>query len=154
MRAYIALGSNLGDRRKHLVDAVDRIEDRVGASPVYETEPVGGPAGQKPYLNMVVALETTRTPRELLEMCQRIEEAAGRERTERWGPRTLDADVLIVGDLAVDEPDLVVPHPRMWERAFVVVPLVDVAPEYADRLDGLDLSGVTGLGDLWGDAGG
>ena len=101
----------------------------VAASPVYETAPVGGPAGQGPYLNCVVELDTERSPRELLEVAHRLEEAAHRERGERWGPRTLDVDVLLVDDLSVDEGDLVVPHPRMWERRFVVAPLADLAPE-------------------------
>lgn len=145
VKAYIALGSNLGDRRQHLARALDMIVDRVGSSSVYETEPVGGPPGQQPYWNMVVELATARTPRELLEMCRAIEQDCGRVRAERWGPRTLDADVLLVGDLVVDEPDLVVPHPRMWERAFVLVPLAEVAPEFAPRLVGLDTSGVRKL---------
>jgi len=98
-------------------------------SPVYETAPVGGPAGQGPYLNLVAELDTDLAPRELLELARRLEEEAGRVRTVRHGPRTLDVDVLLVGDLVVDEPDLVVPHPRMWERRFVVEPLGDLAPD-------------------------
>ena len=98
-------------------------------SPVYETDPVGGPEGQQAYLNVVVELDTTLSPRELLGVCRRLEAAAERVRDERWGPRTLDVDVLLVGDLNVDEPDLVVPHPRMWERRFVLAPLSDLAPE-------------------------
>lgn len=98
-------------------------------SPVYETEALGGPSGQRDHLNVVVELATGRSPRELLETAQALEEAAGRRRGERHGPRTLDVDILLVGELTVDEPDLVVPHPRMAERRFVVVPLVDLAPE-------------------------
>jgi 2-amino-4-hydroxy-6-hydroxymethyldihydropteridine diphosphokinase len=101
----------------------------VAVSPVYETDPVGGPPGQPPYLNVVVELSTDLGPRELLEAARRLEVEAGRVRAERFGPRTLDVDVLLVGNLEVDEPDLVVPHPRMWERRFVVVPLSDLAPE-------------------------
>ncbi|MDQ4090831.1 MAG: 2-amino-4-hydroxy-6-hydroxymethyldihydropteridine diphosphokinase [Actinomycetota bacterium] len=127
MRAYLGLGSNLGDRRAHLRHAVDALPDLVAVSPVYETEPVGGPAGQGPYLNLVVALETELSPRELLDVAHRLESVAGRVRTERDGPRTLDVDVLLVGDLCVHEPDLVVPHPRMWERRFVLAPLADLA---------------------------
>ena len=127
MRAYLGLGSNLGDRRAHLRQAVDALPDVVAVSPVYETEPVGGPAGQGPYLNLVVALETDLSPRDLLDLAHRLEDAAGRVRTERHGPRTLDVDVLLVGGLCVDEPDLVVPHPRMWERRFVLAPLADLA---------------------------
>ena len=127
MRAFLGLGSNLGDRRGHLGAAVAALPDVVAVSPVYETEPVGGPPGQGPYLNLVVALETELSPRELLEVGQRLEESAGRVRTDRHGPRTLDVDVLLVGDLVVREPDLVVPHPRMWKRRFVLVPLADLA---------------------------
>ncbi len=129
MRAFLGLGSNLGDRRQHLRDAVASLPDVVAVSPVYETDPVGGPVGQDPYLNLVVELDTTRSPRELLEVAHAAEERAHRVRRERWGPRTLDVDVLLVGDLVVDEPDLVVPHPRLWERAFVLIPLADLAPE-------------------------
>lgn len=110
---------------------VARHETVVCVSPVYATEPVGGPEGQGPYLNAVVELETDSSPRELLELARRLEADAGRVRVERWGPRTLDVDVLLVGDLTVDEDDLVVPHPRMWERRFVVAPLADLAPELA-----------------------
>lgn len=129
MRAFVALGSNLGDRRAHLRAAVAGLPDVVAVSGVYETDPVGGPGGQPPYLNAVVELDTALGPRQLLEVAGRLEEAAGRVRAERWGPRTLDVDVLLVGDLAVDDPDLVVPHSRMRERAFVLVPLHDLAPE-------------------------
>jgi len=127
VRAYLGLGSNLGDRRAHLRAAVDALPDVVAVSPVYETTPVGGPPGQAPYLNLVVALETIMSPRDLLDAARRLETAAGRVRTEVGGPRTLDVDVLLVGDLAVDEPDLVVPHPRMWRRRFVLAPLADLA---------------------------
>jgi 2-amino-4-hydroxy-6-hydroxymethyldihydropteridine diphosphokinase len=128
-RAVLGLGSNLGDRRRHLRRAVEALPDLVAVSPVYETEPVGGPPGQPRFLNVVAVLETELGPRELLALAQRLEAEAGRVREERFGPRTLDVDVLLVGDLRVDEPDLVVPHPRMWERRFVVAPLADVAPE-------------------------
>ncbi len=127
MRAYLGLGSNLGDRRAHLRHAVDALPDVVAVSPVYETEPVGGPAGQGPYLNLVVALETELSPRELLELAHHLEQAAGRVRAERNGPRPLDVDVLLVGDLCIDEPDLVIPHPRMWQRRFVLAPMADLA---------------------------
>jgi 2-amino-4-hydroxy-6-hydroxymethyldihydropteridine diphosphokinase len=129
VRAFLGLGSNLGDRRIYLRTAIDRLPDVVATSPLYETDPVGGPPGQGAYLNCVVELLTSRAPRELLAEAQAAEAAAGRVRVERWGPRTLDVDVLLVGDEKVDEPDLVVPHPRMWERGFVLVPLGDLAPE-------------------------
>ena len=128
MRAFLGLGSNLGDRRAHLRAAVAALPDVVAVSDVYETDPVGGP-DQDPYLNLVVELDTALTPRQLLDLAHELEAAAARVRTVRWGPRTLDVDVLLVGDLTVDDPDLVVPHPRMFERAFVLIPLSDLAPE-------------------------
>ena len=129
MRAFLGLGSNLGDRWAYLREAVASLPDVVALSPVYETSPVGGPEGQRPYLNCVVELDTELGPRELLAVARGLEAAAGRERGERWGPRTLDVDVLLVDDLSVDESDLVVPHPRMWERRFVLAPLADLAPD-------------------------
>jgi 2-amino-4-hydroxy-6-hydroxymethyldihydropteridine diphosphokinase len=138
-RAFIGLGSNLGDRLAALRQGVAQLEahgDVTAVSPLYETEPVGGPEDQGAFLNVVVELHTADGPRQLLARCQALEEAAHRVRTVRFGPRTLDADVLLVGDLVVDEPDLVVPHPRLWERRFVLAPLADLAPELvpADRL--------------------
>lgn len=127
-RAYLGLGSNLGDRRAHLRAAIDAMAAVVAVSPVYETEPVGGP-DQDPYLNVVVELDTDLDARGLLELCQRAETAAGRVRVARWGPRTLDVDVLWVDGEIVDDDDLQVPHPRMWERRFVLAPLADLAPD-------------------------
>ncbi|HXX91654.1 MAG TPA: 2-amino-4-hydroxy-6-hydroxymethyldihydropteridine diphosphokinase [Acidimicrobiales bacterium] len=129
MRAFLGLGSNLGDRLAHLRRAVAAIPDVVAVSRVYETEPVGGPPGQGPYLNAVVELHTEAGPRELLALARRLEAEAGRERAERFGPRTLDVDVLLVGDLQVEEEDLIVPHPRLFERRFVLAPLAELAPE-------------------------
>jgi 2-amino-4-hydroxy-6-hydroxymethyldihydropteridine diphosphokinase len=133
VRAFLGLGSNLGDRVRYLRDAVATLRDvgLVAVSPVYETDPVGGPPGQDSYLNLVVELRTDRSPHELLGVCHRLETAAERVRDERWGPRTLDVDVLWIDGITVDEPDLVVPHPRMWERRFVVAPLHDLAPDIA-----------------------
>ena len=127
-RALLALGSNLGDRWSHLRWAVAALPDAVEVSAVYETAPVGGP-DQGPYLNCGVRLETDLDARGLLEVAQDRELAAGRVRSDRWGPRTLDVDVLWVDGQTVDEPDLEVPHPRMFERAFVLVPLRAVAPD-------------------------
>jgi 2-amino-4-hydroxy-6-hydroxymethyldihydropteridine diphosphokinase len=148
VRAYLGLGSNLGDRGGRLQQAVDglaRCPDVtvVAVSPVYETEPVGGPE-QPEYLNAVVAIETGASARRLLEVAHELEAGAHRVRVERWGPRTLDVDVLLVGDRQVDEPDLVVPHPRMWQRAFVMVPLADLDPAFADRVP--DRAGVRRTG--------
>lgn len=133
-RVFLGLGSNLGDRVRFLRDAVATLRDvgLVAVSPVYETDPVGGPLDQDRYLNLVVELRTTRTPHELLGVCRRLEAAAGRLREERWGPRTLDVDVLWVDGQQVDDDDLTVPHPRLWERRFVVAPLHDLAPDVAD----------------------
>lgn len=131
-RAFLGLGSNLGDRRAQLRRAVASLReggDVVAVSPVYETDPVGGPEGQGPYLNLVVELLTADTPARLLERCRHLETEAGRVRTVRHGPRTLDADVLLVEGERVDWPELVVPHPRMDERRFVLAPLRDLAPD-------------------------
>ncbi|HVC70092.1 MAG TPA: 2-amino-4-hydroxy-6-hydroxymethyldihydropteridine diphosphokinase [Acidimicrobiales bacterium] len=128
MRAFLGLGSNVGDREKNLRHALSGLRDLVRVSSVYESAPVGGPP-QDDYLNMVAELDTALTAPELLALAQRLEEAAGRVRTVRWGPRTLDVDVLLVEGVAVDEPDLVVPHPRMWQRRFVLEPLAELAPD-------------------------
>ncbi|MGH9042800.1 MAG: 2-amino-4-hydroxy-6-hydroxymethyldihydropteridine diphosphokinase [Acidimicrobiia bacterium] len=131
--AYLGLGSNLGDRLTHLQSAVDGLAARAGTvvavSAVYETEPMGGPA-QPDYLNAVVALDTTLDPHSLLELAKALEGEAGRPSDgERWGPRPLDIDILMIGDARVDDPDLVVPHPRIHQRGFVLAPLADVAPD-------------------------
>jgi 2-amino-4-hydroxy-6-hydroxymethyldihydropteridine diphosphokinase len=128
-RAFLGLGSNLGDRVGHLQRAVAGLPDLVATSPVYETDPVGGPEDQGAYLNLVVELDTALDPRELLALCGALEQGAGRVREVRWGPRTLDVDVLWVDGAVVDEPDLRVPHPRMRERRFVLAPLADLAPD-------------------------
>jgi 2-amino-4-hydroxy-6-hydroxymethyldihydropteridine diphosphokinase len=130
-RAFLGLGSNLGDRVTFLRRAVASLPDLVAVSPVYETDPVGGPGEQRPYLNLVAELDTTASPRELLERCRRLEAEAKRVRTTRWGPRTLDVDLLWVDGQVVHEDDLEVPHPRMWERRFVLAPLADLAPDLA-----------------------
>lgn len=131
-RAFVALGSNLGDRMGYLRGAVSGLDEVAAISDVYETKPVGGPE-QGPYLNMVVRLETAASARELFERCRARELEAGRVRVVRWGPRNLDADLLWIDGETVEEPDLVVPHPRMYERDFVLVPLADVG---ADLLPG------------------
>ena len=132
-RAHLALGSNLGDRLAFLRDAVTGLRRTEGisvaaVSRVYETAPVGGPE-QGPYLNAVVAVDTALSPAQLLAVAHRLEDEAGRVRAVRWGARTLDVDVLLVGDERVDTPELTVPHPRLAERSFVLAPLADVAPE-------------------------
>jgi len=137
-RAYLGICSNLGERLGYLQLAVDQLAGAdgvtvVGVSPVYETAPVGGPE-QPDYLNAVVGVDTALTAHELLGVAQAVESEAERVRTVRWGPRTLDVDVLLVGDERIDTPDLVVPHPRMAERAFVVVPLADLDPAWRSRI--------------------
>jgi 2-amino-4-hydroxy-6-hydroxymethyldihydropteridine diphosphokinase len=148
--AYIGLGSNLGDRLAYLqlgVDALTRVPgvEVLSVSRVYETAPVGGPP-QDPYLNAVVAIETNLDPGELLRRCQQIEELAERARTERWGPRTLDVDILLGDEWVADTDDLTLPHPRMWERGFVLAPLRDVAPDLVDAdmtWEGVREAGIT-----------
>ena len=115
MLAFLGLGSNLGDRESHLVGAVEglrKLDPDLKVSPVYETAPVGGPAGQGAYLNCVVRLDTDLTPRELLGVAQALEHEARRVRTVKDGPRTLDIDLLLLDDMVIEEDDLVVPHPR------------------------------------------
>ena len=147
-RAFVALGSNLGDRAVHLENAVAGLDGVEAVSDVYETKPVGGPE-QGPYLNMVVRLRTSASPRELLGQCWAVERGAGRLRRVRWGPRTLDADVLWIDGEHLDEPDLVVPHPRMYERDFVLVPLSDVGADLLpDGYDPESCDGVVRLGPL------
>lgn len=132
--AYIALGSNLGDRRALIQSALTMLDadERtrvIKSSPLLETAPVGGPAGQGAFLNAACELQTTRSPRELLELLLGIEVRLGRERRQRWGPRTIDLDLLLYGDAVVDEPGLHIPHPRMHERRFVLEPLAIIAGE-------------------------
>ena len=128
--AYLSLGTNLGDRAEHLKCGVDIVAggDAVRCSRVFETDPVGGVA-QDDFWNMVIELTTEASSRELLERARAAEEARGRVRNERWGPRTLDVDVLLVGHETSDDPEILVPHPRMYERSFVLVPLHELAPE-------------------------
>ncbi|CAM5778644.1 MULTISPECIES: 2-amino-4-hydroxy-6-hydroxymethyldihydropteridine diphosphokinase [Brevibacillus] len=130
VRAYLALGSNMGDRADNLRQAVEKLHGREGISvvrisPVYETAPVGF-VDQEAFLNMAVAVETDLTPEKLLESALAVEQELGRVRTIRWGPRTIDIDVLLYGDTALDQEHLTIPHPAMTERAFVLVPLRDV----------------------------
>lgn len=151
MSVVVALGSNLGDRLANLRLGVRTLPSVTRLSPVYETAPVGGPA-QGPFLNAVALLGDGVTPRAALEAGHAAEALAGRVRAERWGPRTLDVDVVAASE-PVDEPDLVVPHPRAAERAFVLVPWLEVDPDaeldgvpVRDLLAGLDCRGVVRTG--------
>jgi 2-amino-4-hydroxy-6-hydroxymethyldihydropteridine diphosphokinase len=137
--SYIALGSNLGNRLEHLRNGAQLLEHPeigahqgiriTGKSRIFETEPVGGPDHQGAYLNAVVRLESRFSARDLLNILLEVEHQRGRVRSERWGPRTLDLDLLIHGLERIDEPGLIVPHPRLHERAFVLEPLADLAAD-------------------------
>ncbi len=173
IKAILALGSNLGERNDTLstavADLVDPPEVRLlGVSPVVQTKAVGGPEGQPDFLNMVMAVETTLTPLELLKHCHDVEQKHHRVREVRWGPRTLDVDIIVFGDLASEDPILTIPHPRAAERAFVLYPwsllephaqlegrsvaeLAAVAADMPDirRFDGFgDVAGVPATGAL------
>lgn len=132
--AYIGLGSNLGDRRAALETAVGRLGASEGievtaVSALHETEPVGGPPGQGMFLNAAAALRTTLAAEALLDQLLAVEAALGRVRRQRWGPRTVDLDLLLYGDLVLDTDRLTVPHPRLHERRFVLAPLAEIAPD-------------------------
>ena len=133
-RAALGLGSNVGDRVAHLRAAVDTIQCAPGVSSAhlssyYETAPIGGPA-QGDFVNAVVVIDTTLMPTQLLALAHRCEAGAGREHAERWGPRTLDVDVLAYADVVDDSLELTLPHPRAVERAFVMVPWAEVDPSF------------------------
>lgn len=160
MKATVGLGSNLGDRLANLQFAIDSLNATVGTqvhsiSPVYETDPVGGPA-QDDYLNAVVVLKTILSPEQLLDATQQIELSAHRQRNERWGPRTLDLDLLAMDDLTINSQNLVLPHPRAHERGFVLLPWSTLDPNYiipghrsiAELLAEVDISGVWPRSDL------
>jgi 2-amino-4-hydroxy-6-hydroxymethyldihydropteridine diphosphokinase len=132
-RTVLSLGSNLGDRLDNLQEAIDALFDAPGLdfvalSPVYETAPVGGPE-QPDFLNVILMADTRLSPETLLERVLSIEDAMERVRAVRWGPRTLDIDIVRFGDIASDDPALTLPHPRAHERAFVLVPWSDIDPE-------------------------
>jgi 2-amino-4-hydroxy-6-hydroxymethyldihydropteridine diphosphokinase len=132
-RVVIALGSNLGDRLDNLQGGVDTVFDAPGlnflaVSGVFETAPAGGPP-QPDYYNAVLIAETLLPPHAVLERCHSVEASLGRARGERWGPRTLDLDLIVYGDEVSDDPELTLPHPRVHERAFVLAPWYDADPE-------------------------
>ena len=150
-RVFLALGSNIGDRAAHLQGAVDALSahaqvEVVGVSRVYETDPVGGPV-QDDFLNAVVEIRTSLDPEVVLELAFELERSAERVRVERWGPRTLDVDVLLYDDLTRSDERLTLPHPRMFERHFVLAPLADLAPEYRGS-SGDDWVGVRPVADV------
>ena len=129
-RAYIGVGANLGDREATIRAALAALPGVVGVSQLRETDPVGV-VDQPPFLNGATVLETDFSPRELLDALLAVERELGRERRERWGPRTIDLDLLLYGDEMIDEPGLTIPHPRLHERRFALEPLLDLDPELA-----------------------
>ncbi len=160
-QAVIAIGSNLGDRLNRLQGAVSALEDTpevqvVSISSVYETAPVGAPEGSGPFLNAVVLLDTTLTVHTLLDRAHAIEDAFGRERSEQGAPRTLDVDLIVVGDRVAADDTLTLPHPRAHERGFVLVPWLEIDPEgeipgkgfVADLVGDVDTTGVVRREDL------
>lgn len=131
--AYLALGANIGNTRENMRKAVTLLGEHEGirvikASSLYLTKPVGR-ENQPDFLNAVIAVETILSPRELLEACLDIEKRIGRRRTIRWGPRVIDIDILLYDGITLDEEDLKIPHPAMLERAFVLAPLAEIAPD-------------------------
>ncbi len=134
----LGLGANLGDRAANVERALALLEDACGPferSPLYETPPWGD-LDQPPFLNLVARGQTSLGPEALLARCQAVEREVGRTTTRRWGPRVVDVDILAYGDAVIDLPDLQVPHPRLHERGFVLVPLADLAPEWRHPLLG------------------
>lgn len=129
-KVYLALGSNIGNREKNLSDALDNLKasngiEVVNVSKIYETEPVGY-LNQGNFLNMVILISTNKEPMDLLKELQKIEEDMKRIREIHWGPRTIDIDILLFDDLTINYRELIIPHPRMFERAFVLIPLKDI----------------------------
>jgi 2-amino-4-hydroxy-6-hydroxymethyldihydropteridine diphosphokinase len=157
-QVILSLGSNLGDREANLQGAVDALRDTpdvviVEVSPVYETDPVGGPEDSGPYLNIVLLADTTLAVEMLLERAHAIEQAFGRERSVSGAPRTLDVDLITYGQKTIESEELTVPHPRAHERAFVLAPWLDIEPTavlpghgpVADLLGKVSTEGVTKL---------
>ena len=144
--AYLALGSNLGDRCALIESALSRLRqhpsiDLIAVSSIIETDPVGGAPGQNRYLNAAAELGTTLSPRELLAECLSIEAAHGRDRAaqQRWGPRRIDLDILLYDDEIIDEPGLHIPHPRLAQREFVLQPLAEIAPAVVHPVLGVSI---------------
>ena len=139
---YVGLGSNLGDRAANLAAARQQLNEAgrlVARSSIYETAPWGVDPGQPDYLNQVVSLATPLPPADLLEVLLTIELGLGRVRTTPGGPRLIDLDLLLYGDQVIDEPGLTLPHPRMCERAFVLAPLAEIAPDVTHPVNGLSI---------------
>ncbi|WP_102348350.1 2-amino-4-hydroxy-6-hydroxymethyldihydropteridine diphosphokinase [Bacillus sp. Marseille-P3661] len=148
---YVALGTNQGDRLDYIKSAIKLLDKNPGVivvaySSIYETEPVGF-TDQPNFLNMVLCLNTTLNPYELIEVTQEIENALGRKREQRWGPRTIDLDILLFNDENIESEQLIVPHPRMFERAFVIIPLLEINEGLIDKyhIDTRDLPDKEGI---------
>ncbi|MFD2639589.1 2-amino-4-hydroxy-6-hydroxymethyldihydropteridine diphosphokinase [Piscibacillus salipiscarius] len=154
--AFIALGTNIEPRENHLYQAIKSLQDHeaielASQSSIYETDPVGY-TDQADFLNMVVHVKVNLSPHELLWVCQSIEQQLGRKRTVRFGPRSIDLDILLFNHQSMETDDLTIPHPRMLERAFVLIPLKEVAPkvkvngrfvtDWVESLPDDDLAGV------------
>ncbi|HAL08606.1 MULTISPECIES: 2-amino-4-hydroxy-6-hydroxymethyldihydropteridine diphosphokinase [Mammaliicoccus] len=136
--AYLGLGSNMGDRELQLVEAIKLLNEVEGIevtqeSPIYETKPIGY-TEQPDFLNMCIEISTELESSELLKVCMMVEQQLHRVRVERWGPRTIDIDILLYDQSVIQSPDLEVPHPRMTERAFVMVPLNDIASNVVEPI--------------------
>ncbi|MDU9350370.1 MULTISPECIES: 2-amino-4-hydroxy-6-hydroxymethyldihydropteridine diphosphokinase [Staphylococcus] len=134
--AYLGLGSNVGDRKAQLDQSIRILNETEGinvtqTSPIYETEPVGY-VEQPQFLNQCIEIETSLTPHDLLKACLGTEQQLHRVRDISWGPRTLDVDILLFEEQIIDEDDLIIPHPRMLERSFVLIPLNDIAPDFTE----------------------
>lgn len=139
--AYISIGSNIGDRLHHLTEAVRELHSHekvevTKVSSIYETAPVGY-TDQADFLNLAICVKTSLNPYELLAACQAIENGLGRVREVRWGPRTVDLDILLYNNDNIEAENLIVPHPRMGERAFVLVPLLEIAPAIGHPVTGI-----------------
>ncbi len=156
-----SIGSNLGERLSNIQGAIDAIRDTpdvivVDISSVYETDSIGGPPDSPKFLNVIIVAETTLEPRTLLERAQAIEDAYGRTREERWAPRTLDVDLIMVGKNEIDQEDLKLPHPLAHQRGFVLLPWAEIDPKgkvpgkgkVSDLLASVDISGVIRRDDL------
>jgi len=151
MRAYLSIGSNMGERGHYLQEALLRLAAKTGIkivrlSQVYETSPWGY-AAQREFWNQAVELDTILEPLELLRACQEVEASLGRQRTTRWGPRTIDIDILLYDNRTSNTAELVLPHPRLEERAFVLGPLREIAPDLI-LPSGRSIQEVFGEGDI------
>ncbi len=150
--AYIGLGSNLGDREKYVTSAIEMLSTTDGitinvVSKVYETKPVGY-LQQPNFLNCVAEISTSLSPYQLLDVCMLIENELQRKRTIKWGPRTVDLDILFYGDLVMAEDKLTIPHPLLHERGFVLLPMRDIAPDFLHPKLNLTIKALCeGLGD-------